>query len=139
MYSENKKMPVAGFWQGNMGGFFKGVIWALCLTFILLAICSVVLTYTSVSENIIPVLSMLCAILSVAVGSSIAAKTAGSKGYLKGALCGVTYIIVLYIIASLISEKIVFTSHTALLFVIGIVVGALGGVIGINSGGKRKR
>lgn len=139
MYNEDKKMPAVSFWHGGLGGFFKGVIWALCLTFLLLAICSVILTYTSVSEDIIPLLSLLCAAASVIVGGSMAAKSAVSRGYLKGACCGVIYILVLYLIASLISEKFIFTSHTALLFIMGVALGALGGIIGINSGSRRKR
>lgn len=139
MYNQDKKVSDFGFWQSSVGGFLKGIIWALGLTLVLLTVSSLIITYTPVSESVIPVLSMLCAVVSVAIGGMVSAKTASSKGYLKGALCGITYILVLYIIASLVSEQVSFTSHTLVMFVIGIIVGALGGIMGINSGGRRKR
>jgi len=139
MYNDDKKITAGGFFGSGLGGFVKGIIWAFVLTFILLAVGALIITYTSLSEDMIPVISLSCVVVSVAIGGMTAAKTADSKGYLKGSLCGVTYILVLYIVASLVSEKFVFTSHTALLFIIGVTVGALGGIIGINSGRKRKR
>ena len=139
MYKEDKKMPALGFWQSGAGGFLKGLLWALGATLILLAVSSLIITYTSISEEVIPIVAMFSAIISIALGGFVSAKTATSKGYLKGSLCGIAYILVLYVFASLISEKFIFTTHTALLFVLGLVVGALGGIIGINSSGKRKR
>lgn len=139
MYGEDKKIQQTGFWGEGVGGFLKGVILAFCLTLVLLTVSSLVVTYTNVSENAIFALSLTCAVISMGAGSISAAKTAARRGYLKGALCGGTYVLVLYIIASLINGGFIFTSHTLMLFAIGVIVGALGGIIGINTGGRRKR
>ena len=137
MYNTDTKTFAGGFFGSGIGGLLKGLIWAFVLTFLLLTIGALVITYTAVGEETIPLVSLACVVISVAIGAMKSAKTANSKGYLKGALCGMVYILVLYITASLMSDKITFTSHTLLLFVIGIVVGALGGIIGINSVRKR--
>lgn len=139
MYNEDAKLKSFGFWDSGFGGLTKGVIISFVVTFVLLAVSSLIITYTGVSENVIPAMSLASAVISIVLGSITSAKSAANKGYLNGALCGGIYIAVLYIIASLLSERIDFTAHTALLFAIGIAVGALGGIIGINSRGKRKR
>ncbi len=139
MYNEDKKMKSLGFWDLGAGGLTKGVLISFIVTLVLLAVSSLVITYTGVSENVIPAVALGSAVISIVSGSVLSAKKASSKGYLNGALCGVIYVAVLYIIASLVSERFEFNAHTAVLFAIGIVVGALGGVIGINSGGKRRR
>lgn len=139
MFNDDKKGKAFGFWDSGLGGLFKGVIISLIVTLILLTVSSLIITYTGVSENMVPVFAMASAVISILVGSIASSKTAKSKGYLIGALCGLVYILMLYIVASLISERIDFNGHTATLFVVGAVVGAVGGVIGINTGGKKKR
>ncbi|MBE7028611.1 MAG: TIGR04086 family membrane protein [Ruminococcaceae bacterium] len=139
MYNEDKKMQAYGFWDSGIGGLTKGIIISFAVTLILLTAASLIITYTGVSENVIPAVSLASAVISIVSGSIASAKKTLSRGYLNGALCGGIYIAILYIIASLLSERIDFTTHTAVLFAIGIVVGALGGIIGINSGGRRKR
>ena len=139
MFSSDTNKVAGGFFESGIGGFIKGFIWAFVLTFILLAIGALIVSYTNVSEDLIPAISLTCVVISAAIGGMKTAKTAGSKGYLKGALCGLVYVLVIYTVASLVSDTFAFTSHTLLLFIIGAVVGALGGIIGINSGGRRKR
>ena len=138
MFNEETRGKAFGFWNFGLGGLFKGVIISLIVTLILLMVSSLIITYTGVSENAIPMFAMASAVISIISGSVASSKTAKSKGYLNGALCGLLYILLLYAIASLISEKIGFNGHTAILFAVGAVVGAVGGVIGINTGGKKR-
>jgi len=134
-----KSLSQEGFFSGGMKGFIKGLVVSCILTFILLAISALIITYSPVSEDISGAFSFICVIVSALIGGSVAAKSAVSRGFLKGAATGVCYVLLLYIIASLVSDKFIVNSHTALLFFIGAVAGAIGGIAGINSGRKRKR
>lgn len=134
-----KSVPQESFFDSMAGGFLKGLLFACILTLILLSISALIITYTPIDESVIFAFSMICVIISAVFGGMTSAKRAQSRGFLKGALCGGAYILVLYIIAALTSDKPALTSHTAILFVIGIASGALGGIIGINSNRQRKR
>lgn len=134
-----KSLSQEGVLKDGTKGFLKGVVVSGIMTFILLAISALVITYSPISENVAGAFSIICVIVSALIGGGVAAKSAVSRGFLKGALTGVCYVLLLYIIASLASDKFVVSGHTACLFAIGAVAGAIGGIAGINSRRKRKR
>lgn len=55
------------------------------------------------------------------------------SGLLNGALSGVLYSLILFLIGSLVSGGVSFSPISAALFVISLLGGAFGGILGINS------
>ncbi|MBR2499593.1 MAG: TIGR04086 family membrane protein [Clostridia bacterium] len=137
--TEYKSLPDGTFFSGGLGGLLKGLLVSSVLTLILLSISALIITYTPISEDTTMAFSIICVIISALIGGMTASKNARKRGFLRGGAVGGLYIFVLYIIASLVSEKFSLSAHTALLFLIGIVSGAFGGIVGINTGYKRKR
>ncbi len=137
--ADYKSLPQESFLSGGIGGLLKGLLTACLLTFILLSISALIITYSPISEDTVSAFSIICVIVSALIGGMMAAKNASQRGFLKGALAGGIYILVLYMIASLVSERFLLNAHTAVLFAIGIAAGAFGGVVGINTKPKRKR
>lgn len=117
----------------------KGVLTSYILSVILLAIFAVIITYTNFPESSIPTVVLTISILSILYAGKIAAKKAKSKGWLVGSVSGLMYMFILYLISLIFSQRAVFDAHVAFIFLIGLVAGAVGGIIGINFKKSEKR
>ncbi len=102
------------------------------ITLVFFIIFSILLTYTKLSENIIPIVNSGVIILSIALGSITIAFKVGKRGWFNGAMIGVLYIFIMIVISYLFVES--FEIDTYLLFkvIISIITGLIGGMIGIN-------
>ena len=54
------------------------------------------------------------------------------NGLLNGGLVGGTYILILYIISSLLNWKFGLNMQSIIMIVVGTIFGILGGIIGVN-------
>ena len=112
--------------------FLKGVGIAFIVTLIALVIFSLVLTYTNVSESVINPVIMIITGISILIGSSIGNSKIKKNGLLNGALIGVCYFIIIYLISSLLNWKFMLDLQSIVMIAIGIFFGILGGIIGVN-------
>lgn len=110
----------------------KGVGIALLTTFILLLLFAGILTYTDISETIInPVIIMITAI-SILIGSSIGNRKIKKNGLINGTLIGGIYIVIIYLISSILNWEFRLGLQSIIMIVVGIIFGILGGIIGVN-------
>ncbi len=110
----------------------KGAGISLLMTVILLIIFSLLLTYTNIQENVInPVIIMITAV-SILIGSSIGIGKMKRDGLINGAIVGVVYMIVIYLISSILNWKFKLNIQSIIMIGIGIAFGILGGIIGVN-------
>lgn len=125
--------------DNNAGIVFKSIIKAYVLSLVLLATFAAILTYTSFSESSIPIAVMVVSIISILYASKCSAKKAKSRGWLIGSITGFTYMFILYLISLVFIERPVFDMHVLLIWVVGLISGAIGGIIGINLKKPEKR
>ena len=120
--------------EGNKTLFsiIKGVIISFLYTIIALIIFSALLVYTDLSENTIqPVIITLTGI-SILIGSSMGTKKLKKHGLLNGAIIGGLYILIIYILSSVLNENFALNLMSLVMIAIGIIGGILGGIIGVN-------
>lgn len=110
----------------------KGVGISLASTFILLIIFSTLLTYTNISENTITPVILVVTAISILIGSSIGNIKIQKNGILNGALVGGIYILILYLISSLLNWNFGLNLQSIIMVAVGIVFGILGGIVGVN-------
>lgn len=110
----------------------KGIGISLISTFILLIIFSILLTYTNISENTITPVILIVTAISILIGSSIGNIKMKKNGMLNGALVGGIYIIILYLISSLLNWNFELNLQSIIMITVGIVFGILGGIVGVN-------
>lgn len=116
----------------NVIRILKGSITAIILTLILLFILALVLTYTSVQENVInPVLIVISGI-GVLIGSSISTLRIKKNGMINGCFVGLIYILSIYLISSIIRTGFALNLYSIIMIIICIITGAIGGIIGVN-------
>ena len=112
---------------------FKGVLISLVVSFVLLAIFAIVLTYTSVSENtIVPVIIVVTGI-SILVGTILESRKIVKNGIWLGGIIGLVYVLILYIISSLLNADFSINIQSFILILVAIFSGMIGGIIGVNN------
>ncbi|MBA1336771.1 MAG: hypothetical protein HPY66_3207 [Firmicutes bacterium] len=105
-----------------------GYIFSLA-SFLILAL---LVTFTSLSENVVPTITQVVVIIGIAITGAYSAMKSGSKGWLYGIISGILYIIVLIAISWIAIDGFAFDKYVLAKLALGIVAGAIGGMIGIN-------
>ena len=114
-----------------------GTITTMGLVLIGSLLTSLLLHFSNLNEMNLPYFTYSINGLSLLIGGWIAGRKGGRKGWYFGGLTGIAYFILILLIGFLAFE--VTPQLNALLYLaISFIVGALGGVFGVNmsSGGK---
>ncbi len=90
-----------------------------------------------VGDNMSSAISGICAGLGCFTAGFVSAKKIGSSGLINGGICGVIiYLLILFL--SLFISKSGFSLVTVLHSAIAVISSLAGGIIGVNSAGKRR-
>lgn len=112
--------------------FLREYIISILLTILLIFILSIIISTTDISENIIKPTIITISSISTMIGGFRVSKTRKQKGIINGSILGIIYIITLYILSSLINLEFTITISTMIMMLLGILGGAVGGIIGVN-------
>lgn len=110
----------------------KGSIISIIITLILLLVFSIVLTYTSINENLIKPVIIVVSTISVLIGTSIGSIKIKNNGIINGGLIGLFYIITIYFVSSLTGTGFCLNMYSIIMIGVNIIAGMIGGIIGIN-------
>ena len=110
----------------------KGSIISIVITAILLCIYAAVLSFTTVSETTMQPVIIVITGVSILIGSSISSINIKKQGMINGGIVGLIYMLILYIVSSLVSMRFELNVHSIIMLITGIVAGMLGGIIGVN-------
>ncbi len=110
----------------------KGVGISLIATVIMLIIFSIILTYTNINENVINPVIMIITAISILIGSSLGNVKIKKNGLINGGMIGAIYILIIYLISSILNWRFSLSVQSLIMIVIAIVFGILGGIIGVN-------
>lgn len=125
-----------GFKKNNIFlKILKGVGISFAFTLICLTIFSALLTYTSLSENLIQPVVISVTGISILAGSFFSTRKVGKNGILKGISVGLIYIFLIYFISSIVNNgNFSLNLGSIIMILAGIICGAIGGIIGVNIG-----
>ncbi len=116
----------------NIVKIIKGSTVAIIITLLGLLIYSVILASTEIGENTINYVVIGISALSILIGSIISVSKIAKKGMLNGAIVGGVYIVIIYLLSSIINLNFDINSNSIILIAFSMVAGMLGGVIGVN-------
>ena len=105
---------------------------SILITLIGLIILSILLTYTSIGENLIPTVTIIITAVSILIGTTISLANLRKNGIINGAVIGLIYILVIYLLSSIIEKNFSLNMQSAIMIILSIIAGALGGIIGVN-------
>jgi len=75
---------------------------------------------------------IITTLLSIVIAGWISTKNVKSKGWLNGAIVGFIYMLILYLVSSIVYREFAINSYVLILLGIGILSGSIGGILGIN-------
>ncbi len=111
----------------------KGIGISLVTTLILLVIFALILTYTQVEEKTINPVIIIITALSILIGSSIVNIKIKKNGLINGAIIGGAYMLIIYLISSILNWKFGLTAQSIIMITVGMFFGILGGILGVNN------
>lgn len=116
----------------ELAAIVKGVILAYFLSLLLFLITGGVIHFTEISERIIPTAVTIISGLSIITAGVYAARHTASRGWLHGGIIGLLYVLVILILSMFLLPEFSFTFMSIGKLLIGFVIGALGGILGVN-------
>ena len=110
----------------------KGILISLLVTLLAIFIFSILLAYTNISERVIPIVIIIMTFISILIGSIISMRKVSNNGMINGAIIGGTYVMLLYLISSILNTGFSINVYTIIMIIAGIISGLIGGIIGVN-------
>ena len=108
----------------------KGSLFAIITSTIFLIVFAVLLTYTNLSETSITPVVLAVVGISILTGSYFS--TRKIQQILNGAIVGIVYMLILYIISSMIFMDFSLELSSLIMIGCGMIAGIIGGIIGVN-------
>lgn len=115
----------------------KNIVLSYVLTVVLLLAAAWISTLMTLPRDVTSLAVSVITYLCIGICGFREAKHLGTNGLLAGAVCGLVYVAILFIIGCLANGEISFEAAAALTAGICILCGAIGGIIGVNSGRRR--
>jgi putative membrane protein (TIGR04086 family) len=117
----------------RLGGapVLQGLVYAFAVAFGAILLATMLMTWTSIPEAKLPVVTYIINLASVLTGSFVSARRTGVKGWYYGGLTGLFYSIAVTILGLMLVSAS-FTMHNVVQIVLMSAIGGLGGVIGVN-------
>ena len=112
--------------------FFKAIIISVSISLILIFILAFLISNTNLKENMINPSIIFISSISILIGSFLVSKKIKRKGIIYGAIVGIIYMLLMYIISSLMNMNFLINLNSIIMFCFGILGGAIGGVLGVN-------
>lgn len=111
---------------------FKGIGVSYLVTVPLFAVFSFILSRMEFPERYIDPAVLITTMVSILAAGIISSVNLRSRGWMNGAVVGLIYMLILYALSSIVYGSFPINRHVVIMFVIGAITGAIGGIIGIN-------
>lgn len=111
----------------------RGLLVSMIFTFVAFAVFALIISLTSLTEASADKMVTVCTGVAIAISGFTASKGAMSKGWLWGALGGLLYITVVWIIGMISSGRFYADMRIITMLLLAALIGAFGGIIGINT------
>jgi putative membrane protein (TIGR04086 family) len=110
----------------------KGILVSYIATIPLFLVFALVLSYTDFPEKYVSPVVVIVSAISIMIAGSTATRKIKNKGWLNGSVVGFIYVLILYILSSFVYNNFTIDRHVLLMTILGIILGSIGGIIGIN-------
>ena len=117
----------------SLFSILKGIFAAYVITIPLFMLFALILSNTDFPQRLISPAVIVITIASVFTAGLVSTRGVKSKGWMNGGLIGLIYMLVLYLLSSIVYKSFVIDRYAITMAVIGILTGAIGGITGINA------
>jgi len=110
----------------------KGILISFFLTLIMILVLSIILSLSNIKESVIMPTVIFISSFCILIGSFFVTKKIDKNGIIYGSLLGLIYMLILYLISSIMNNNFSINLNSFIMIVFGILGGSIGGVLGIN-------
>ena len=129
---KQKKKKEGGAEKGNLLCMVKGQAAAFAITCIIFIGFGILLTYTELSEDSLPMVSLVCTALSAGAAGFDWAACKQKRGLLWGMAAGGVYVVLLYVVTGLAADSFSLELSALMTLAVALEGGAVGGILGVN-------
>ncbi|MBC8590413.1 TIGR04086 family membrane protein [Wansuia hejianensis] len=116
----------------NFNYLLKALILGFILTFIMIFITALLLRFTDLREIKIPLMNNITMVICIVFPSIYLATRVKEKGWIHGAILGFIYYSIIVILNIILARTKIFAPVNLIKLMIATLIGAIGGMIGIN-------
>jgi putative membrane protein (TIGR04086 family) len=110
----------------------KGILVSYIITIPVFIIFAFILSCTDFPTKYVNAVVIIVTIASIVVAGAVSTRKVKSKGWLNGGIVGFLYILILYFLGSIVFNNFRLGGNVISMLIIGVLMGAVGGIIGIN-------
>jgi putative membrane protein (TIGR04086 family) len=122
----------------KISSMLKGLLASIIVTVFAFILLALIMANTDFPQRFITPAVVLTTIASVLTAGSVSTRGIHNKGWLNGSVVGLIYMIMLYLVSSLVYNDFSIDKYVITMTAIGVLAGAIGGIVGINTGKKTK-
>ena len=93
---------------------------------------SIILSVSDVKESVIMPTVIFISAFSILIGGFVITKKLDQKGIVYGSILGICYMLILYLISSIMNFNFSLNVNAVIMIAIGVFGGAIGGILGVN-------
>ena len=129
---QHTKKETAGAKSNTWLCLLRGLAAAFAITCIIFIGFGILLTYTDLSEEALPTVSLGCTALSAAAAGFDWGSCMGQKGLLWGLTAGAVYTVILFLLTFLAGSDPQIEASAIMALIVAMAGGGIGGILGVN-------
>lgn len=111
----------------------KGLLASYIITVPAFMLLALILSNTDFPQRLATPAVVITTVISVLTAGSVSTRGIRNRGWLNGSIVGLIYMIILYLFSSLLYNNFTIDKYVVTMAAIGILTGAIGGIVGINA------
>lgn len=116
----------------NIKVYGRGLIRGYIVSILLFLIVAILITYTSVSEGIIPMITSIIMVVGIAFSAIYCSAHIKTKGWIHGGIIGIVFVLILIILSKVFISDYSLDRIALYKIGLGMVGGIIGGILGVN-------
>lgn len=111
---------------------FKGIIFSLIISILTVIVFAIIVKFANLSSKTVEIVNIALKIISIFLGTLLAIGS-GRQGLFKGGIIGLIFVLMSYLVFSLINGSFTVNPLTAFDVIFCLVAGLLSGVFAVNA------
>lgn len=111
----------------------KGLLASYIVTIPAFLLFGLILANLDFPQRLITPVVVVITVISVLTAGAVSTRGVRSKGWLNGSIVGLVYMVILYLFSSIVYKNFALDRNVLTMAVIGVLSGAIGGIVSINT------
>lgn len=111
----------------------KGLLASYIVTIPAFLLFALILANLDFPQRLITPVVVVITVISVLTAGAVSTRGVRSKGWLNGSIVGLVYMLILYLFSSIVYKNFALDRNVLTMAVIGVLSGAIGGIVSINT------